>query len=619
MMHSSEKLHASSVDALSSVRQLFESGQQQAAARGLEDAIREYGPDLELVRYGSWMFSTIGDEHNAFDCLQALAQYEALSDAQEALLASYCLGREQSEQALTHIVRACEQAPENVQYVRLRAAILQKIGKHSDAIAVLLTFMREHGEDPDIFLQISNLCIEMGKMDHALFTARHAWNMTPNTRHYAMHYAALLMGRGEFEPVLTILDVQNIEADEHTLYMLSISSAQLNQYDDALALISRAVEMNGDRADLLMHMGAVLCCLMRYVEAAEFYKQVLEKDPNSVDARRACFAAMTEAGLFADATKIGASIISDDPFDDQIGKSLQYILTRRFINGEEERGTGEAFLAKKIDFLAKNPRAQRAQISPATIQLRVIGALLLREMRTRFGKSRLGYAWAVFEPLAHILVMVTIISLMAHSKPPIGDHFAVFYFTGIIPYQLFLHTAGQMMGAIAANRPLLQLPPVNTLDVYFSRSLLEITTTLAVSSFFILGFLALGLKALPINPIGVLAALFLLWLTAVGVGIINAIISSFFDGWERIWGAITSIIYFTSGTFYIPRIMPENIREVLVWNPVLQAIEMVRVNYFHEPYPAWLDIPYMCSFAIVSLTLALVLERVYRRRLLDIE
>jgi capsular polysaccharide transport system permease protein len=227
--------------------------------------------------------------------------------------------------------------------------------------------------------------------------------------------------------------------------------------------------------------------------------------------------------------------------------------------------------------------------------------------------------WTIFEPLAHILVMVSLISLFAHSRPPIGDHFAVFYFTGIIPYTLFLHTAGQMMSAVRANRPLLQLPPVHTHDVYFSRAMLEITTTLVVSGIFIVGFLALGLKALPINPVGVLAALLILWATAVGIGILNAIIASFFDGWERIWGAITSLVYFSSGTFYIPRIMPEHIRDVLAWSPVLQAIEMVRVNYFYEPYPAWLDIKYMCILALTTLTLGLVLERIYRRRLLEIE
>ena len=32
-------------------------------------------------------------------------------------------------------------------------------------------------------------------------------------------------------------------------------------------------------------------------------------------------------------------------------------------------------------------------------QLRVIGALIIREMHTRFGRRRFGYLWLFFEPL----------------------------------------------------------------------------------------------------------------------------------------------------------------------------------------------------------------------------
>jgi capsular polysaccharide transport system permease protein len=35
----------------------------------------------------------------------------------------------------------------------------------------------------------------------------------------------------------------------------------------------------------------------------------------------------------------------------------------------------------------------------ARMQQRVIGALIVREMHTRFGRHYLGYAWLFFEPL----------------------------------------------------------------------------------------------------------------------------------------------------------------------------------------------------------------------------
>jgi hypothetical protein len=38
------------------------------------------------------------------------------------------------------------------------------------------------------------------------------------------------------------------------------------------------------------------------------------------------------------------------------------------------------------------------------LRSRMIGALLLREARTRFGRSSLGYLWAVIEPVSHVAV-----------------------------------------------------------------------------------------------------------------------------------------------------------------------------------------------------------------------
>ncbi|WBA82901.1 hypothetical protein [Endozoicomonas sp. GU-1] len=43
------------------------------------------------------------------------------------------------------------------------------------------------------------------------------------------------------------------------------------------------------------------------------------------------------------------------------------------------------------------------QRSSLQIQWAVIHALMVREMKTRFGDYRLGYAWALLEPLFQIL------------------------------------------------------------------------------------------------------------------------------------------------------------------------------------------------------------------------
>jgi ABC-type polysaccharide/polyol phosphate export permease len=70
-----------------------------------------------------------------------------------------------------------------------------------------------------------------------------------------------------------------------------------------------------------------------------------------------------------------------------------------------------------------------------------------------------------------------VFSLLMHGTPPIGTHFFMFYYTGLIPYHLFVHTSTSMIHAITSNGSLLQLPLVKTFDVILARGLLEFART----------------------------------------------------------------------------------------------------------------------------------------------
>ncbi len=68
--------------------------------------------------------------------------------------------------------------------------------------------------------------------------------------------------------------------------------------------------------------------------------------------------------------------------------------------------------------------------------LRAIGALVMREMSTTYGRSPGGYLWAIAEPVAGIALLSIVFGLIARS-PPIGDNFPIFYATGFLPFGLY--------------------------------------------------------------------------------------------------------------------------------------------------------------------------------------
>ena len=270
------------------------------------------------------------------------------------------------------------------------------------------------------------------------------------------------------------------------------------------------------------------------------------------------------------------------------------------------------------DYVVLSERAPRSQREPRLppgffeelrTQGRVIHALIIRETRARFGDSKLGYGWALLEPIAHILTLSLVFAVLMRGRPPIGEEFFIFYYTGIIPYHMFVHTSSSMTYAIAGNGSLLQLPLVGTFDVLMARGLLELLTDTLVAVVLLAGFGALGLGALPQDFAGVSTSLLVVWLLGCGCG--------FLKSWDKIWGQLTRLLYFCSGIFYVPGMMPDWIRDILAWNPVLHAVDWFRSSFFREYEPHWLDRSYLLTFAVVALLVGLGLERGLQRRLYE--
>jgi len=70
-----------------------------------------------------------------------------------------------------------------------------------------------------------------------------------------------------------------------------------------------------------------------------------------------------------------------------------------------------------------------------------------------------------------------------------------------------------------------------------------------------------------------------------------------------------------TGIFFVPGMMPDWAREVLVCNPLLHAIDWFRTGFFSGYEPPWLDRSYLVILAVVAVLAGLALERALRRRL----
>ncbi len=258
--------------------------------------------------------------------------------------------------------------------------------------------------------------------------------------------------------------------------------------------------------------------------------------------------------------------------------------------------------------------AQGAFTDGLHIQARVVGAVILRETRTRFGRHRLGYLWAFAESLFWVLTFAGIYYAMGHT-PAGGMDIVAFLATGIITFILFRNTVTHCQASILGNRPLLFYPQVRPLDIALGRSLLEAVTLLVV---FVAVLSANGLVQGELqidNVLRVLSGLLLAWLLGLGLGLCFMGLGTFFPVVDQIVPILLRPLFFLSGLFFTANDLPAGLREALLYNPMMHVIELVRDGWFLEYEAHYLDLAYVAAWVVSLLYLGLLLERFARRRL----
>lgn len=246
-------------------------------------------------------------------------------------------------------------------------------------------------------------------------------------------------------------------------------------------------------------------------------------------------------------------------------------------------------------------------------QLRVINALVLRETKSRYGEHKLGFLWAIVEPLAVISVFVAFFSL-TRTQNPGGMPVVLFVITGFVPFMIFRDTM-QLQSAIVQNRNLIAFPQVTTFDVIIAKAILEIAVLSSV--FVVLITLAhiLGQEVRIENPLGVLSACLLLGLFGLGAGFVFASLAPIIPSMRQVSAVVLGRpLFFGSGLFFTADSLPPVVREWLLYNPLLHMIELGRSAFFHEFETSHGDWQYAVICTICALALGLVVHQALRHK-----
>lgn len=259
---------------------------------------------------------------------------------------------------------------------------------------------------------------------------------------------------------------------------------------------------------------------------------------------------------------------------------------------------------------------QRASETKLQTHVRVVRALIHREMISRFAKTSGGYFWAIAEPVAFILLLTALFSVVVRT-PPLGDSFLLFFATGFMSFTFYRRTANFVSFSISANRALLNFPLVSPYDALISRGYLEAVTNGASALFIFVLIFAINSEIPDLR----LSYLFIGFSAGVllgfGVGMINAVLYILYPTYERVFAIINRPLMLISGVFFIPGLLPPAARDLVMWNPIAHVISLFRKGFFPTYEAAYVNYAYLFWFVLIVNAVGIYMVHVHRYTISD--
>lgn len=242
--------------------------------------------------------------------------------------------------------------------------------------------------------------------------------------------------------------------------------------------------------------------------------------------------------------------------------------------------------------------------------------LTLRELRSRYKRSVLGWAWSMLNPLSTVVIYTVVFRYFFHAQGPVGrpsglTNFSIYLFCGLTAWNFFAASINGAMASLVGNAGLIKkvyFPREGLVFAAVAANLVSFLIELAVAGVILL---ILGNNVLPWIPV----ILFLVLLEAVfvvGLGLMVAVANAYFRDMQYLVGTILlqALFYLTPIVYDIRLVYGATsgnpvVRRLYTANPMVQFIEAFHRVLYDLRWPTFSNFAYLTVVSGASVVLGL--------------
>lgn len=250
----------------------------------------------------------------------------------------------------------------------------------------------------------------------------------------------------------------------------------------------------------------------------------------------------------------------------------------------------------------------RMSLRTAMAHRNLLYLLSLKELRTRYKKSVLGWAWSLLNPLSQMLIFTVIFTYVFQQQPLPGDpsglkSFPLYFLIGLLPWNFFAITTSVSMGSVQGGSGLIKKVTFPHEHLVFSVVVAQFVTLLIETAILVVALLLAGANPLPWLP--VLLVLYVLWaLFTTGIALALAAANVFFHDVMYLWGILSQLLFYATPVIYFPaRIGLDAMRAVALYAPTGAFVVSFHAVLYDGKMPSLERWGYMIALALGSFAL----------------
>lgn len=227
----------------------------------------------------------------------------------------------------------------------------------------------------------------------------------------------------------------------------------------------------------------------------------------------------------------------------------------------------------------------------------MIFSLVLKDLRTRYKGSVLGFLWTFVNPLLQLIVYSVVFSVIMRVQM---DKYYIYMFVGLLPWIFFCNCVQGGANSVMAGQDLIK-------KIYFPRLVLPIATVSAAfmnmlfSMVVMFAALFVSGKGITMQIIYLPLLLLLLYFLGLGLAFVFSACNVYLRDLEHILGIITMSLFYVTPVIYPVSMVPERFLKILYLNPMTPMVMAFQDILYYQRAPHLDTLIIVVAYALIAL------------------